>query len=556
MGYIDYLKKELYINKDMYEFLKDRYSEIYKEGLKYSRLIFELKILSYMEFVETYCSYKNISIEDVTLKSGLMLDKRLMRINDKFSRYIGDKHLIISETKDKFIILSSMDSVDRLEVITDLQMKTGREVKGLITLDCILQTYKSDIYNDKFVKFRYPMDDIKFLLMNALELGSTDIHLSPVSNLEASSVEYKIQYRIHSSIEDIKSISKTDYERLISSLVDIVGGSKGDANTVQGFTSSGEIMLGKIKITIRLQIGKSVSGVAASIRIIPEESVVLSVNDLGFSEITEKSLKNIIRNPKGFVLVTGKMGSGKNTTIYALLKEIHKLKIEEYGAPIEVKMPYVQKDYEEDITVLKKLVTNSKKSDVDIIFISEIPDREVGDLVSELVNSNIGVFTTTHIDRVWNFVFKFQSYFGRYNYKAVMSRLSGIVNQSMFKKVCTHCRVPVSREDLTDEQEITLWENLRLGDNAIIYRKSNFGCKHCMHGYEKNKFRPVAEVVTFNSELLSSLLEKDNVMLLEDTVRDYVYENKIAIEYEVRELLLKGEIEISQVLGKHLYNKI
>ena len=68
-------------------------------------------------------------------------------------------------------------------------------------------------------------------------------------------------------------------------------------------------------------------------------------------------------------------------------------------------------------------------------FSHEIPDKSIVFGIQDLVNSSIGVITTTHLDRIWNLPYKLKEYFGE-TYKDMISQINGVVNQKMFIKQC------------------------------------------------------------------------------------------------------------------------
>lgn len=229
------------------------------------------------------------------------------------------------------------------------------------------------------------------IVKEAIDRGATDIHL-----VEGIVPIYRIKRELVRS-DLIEPMNKFDLESLMENIV------RDSLLLVEQFEKNKRLDLPlDLEDGIRLRINASMASSVPtfSIRIIRNRSI--NVEELGLNDI----INQIKRYNTGLILITGKVNSGKTTTLNALVQEINKTqrkKIVMLEEPIEYKHDsnksvIVQKEVNEDadIPTYYDGVINLLREDADISIIGEIRDRKTMDAVMDLAESGGLVIGTLH----------------------------------------------------------------------------------------------------------------------------------------------------------------
>src|SRR5512133_2025393 len=234
-------------------------------------------------------------------------------------------------------------------------------------------------------------------------------------------------------------------------------------------------------IDFRVSIMPSAFGEDAVIRILDKESIAsdlkgLTLNVLGMSEREIKRFRKMIREPYGMVLVTGPTGSGKTTTLYAALTEIHTG--EEKIITIEDPVEYLLKGIVQIPVNEKKGLTFARglrsvlRHDPDKIMVGEIRDSETAQIAVQSALTGHLVFTTVHANNVVDVIGRFLN-MGVEPYNFV-SALNCILAQRLVRVVCEYCKKRVFYDANTLESS---------GLNSLEWKAVPFyegeGCIEC-----------------------------------------------------------------------------
>ena len=199
--------------------------------------------------------------------------------------------------------------------------------------------------------------------------------------------------------------------------------------------------LNQTKFDFRISCMPTINGESIVTRILNNQTIEIKLDSLGFGDRELKLIKHCISFSNGLILVSGPTGSGKTTTLYALIKELNSLtkKIITIEEPVEHKIENIQQiginneiglDF---ITVLK----NTLRQDPDIIMIGEIRDREslniaiaaalTGHLVIATIHTNSAILT---IDRMLDL--------GADPF-LISSTLKAVIAQRLIRRICQDC---------------------------------------------------------------------------------------------------------------------
>ena len=270
-----------------------------------------------------------------------------------------------------------------------------------------------------------------------------------------------------------------------------------------------KVRIGGRSIDFRVSIMPSIFGEDAVIRILDKETIAtdlkgLTLEVLGFPERELTRFRRLIREPYGMVLVTGPTGSGKTTSLYAALSEIHSE--EEKIITIEDPVEYQLKGIVQIPVNEKKGLTFARglrsilRHDPDKIMVGEIRDSETAQIAVQSALTGHLVFTTVHANNVFDVLGRFLHMgIDPYNF---VSCLNCVVAQRLVRKICSHCKQEVRYDRQTLEES---------GLNADQYLDHPFyegnGCKECNGmGYQGRS--AIVELLELNDEIRELLVNK------------------------------------------------
>jgi len=220
-----------------------------------------------------------------------------------------------------------------------------------------------------------------------------------------------------------------------------------------------KVRLNNRVIDFRVSIMPSIYGEDAVIRILDKESIAsdlkgLTLDTLGIAGPELKSIRRLIREPFGMVLVTGPTGSGKTTTLYGALSEI--LNDSEKIITIEDPVEYQLKGVLQIPVNEKKGLTFARglrsilRHDPDKIMVGEIRDSETAQIAVQSALTGHLVFTTVHANNVFDVINRFiHMGIDPYNF---VSSLNCVIAQRLIRTICPHCKKAVKYDRQTLEE--------------------------------------------------------------------------------------------------------
>jgi len=256
---------------------------------------------------------------------------------------------------------------------------------------------------------------------------------------------------------------------------------------------------GAESVDLRVSIMPSVFGEDAVLRLLDKaqlraRSAAASLDALGFDDTSAQRIRDLASEPSGLLLVTGPTGSGKTTTLYAVLNEINtgQDKIITIEDPVEYQLPGVLQipvNERKGLTFAKGL-RSILRHDPDRILVGEIRDAETAEIAIQSSLTGHLVFTTVHANGLTDIMGRFR-HFGLDMF-ALMSSLNGVVVQRLVRRLCPDC---------SDWREARERETVWLGSKGQTGLRVPVavGCAACgMKGY-RGRF-VIAEVHTIDDE--------------------------------------------------------
>jgi general secretion pathway protein E len=278
---------------------------------------------------------------------------------------------------------------------------------------------------------------------------------------------------------------------------------------------------GERVMDIRVSIMPSVHGEDAVLRLLDKSQFRsgsahhISLQALGFDAPRRVLIESLATEPSGMLLVTGPTGSGKTTTLYAVLSAINDglEKIVTIEDPVEYELEGVLQipvNERKGLTFAKGL-RSILRHDPDRILVGEIRDAETAEIAVQASLTGHQVFTTVHANSVADVMGRFL-HFGLDMF-GFTSALNGLVVQRLLRRLCAHCRE--ERDASADER--ALFE--RHGVAAPPRRWRAVGCLHCNGTGHAGRF-VVAEVHAIDDGLRELVSARAPVTALKQHARD------------------------------------
>jgi len=274
-------------------------------------------------------------------------------------------------------------------------------------------------------------------------------------------------------------------------------------------------------IDFRVSIMPSAFGEDAVIRILDKESIAtdlkgLTLETLGMEAHEIKRLRKMIKEPYGMVLVTGPTGSGKTTTLYGALSEIHTG--QEKIITIEDPVEYVLSGVTQIPVNEKKGLTFARglrsilRHDPDKIMVGEIRDSETAQIAVQSALTGHLVFTTVHANNVFDVIGRF-THMGIDPYNFVAS-LNCVMAQRLVRRICPACKRAVSVSDEALRESAIDPERTR---GVTLYEA--VGCDEC-NGTGYRGRSAIVELLDLNDEIRELIISKAPIAALKTAARE------------------------------------
>ena len=226
----------------------------------------------------------------------------------------------------------------------------------------------------------------------AAKSRASDIHIEPLEK------ELKIRCRIDGVLREIMKLPKATEPALISR-IKILSNLKIDEHRIPQDGQFTIMVTGK-PIDLRIAISPVVWGEQCVIRLLDKSGTSLKLEDMGYSGRALRTIREGIKNPNGMILTSGPTGSGKSTSLYALIQEIKsdEINIVTLEDPVEYKMDginQIQVNADVGLTFASGL-RSILRQDPDVVMVGEIRDAETASLAVQAALTGHLVLSTLH----------------------------------------------------------------------------------------------------------------------------------------------------------------
>ncbi len=345
------------------------------------------------------------------------------------------------------------------------------------------------------------------ILHRAIQDRASDIHF------EVFEDRFRIRYRVDGALYEVEAPPR----HLALPLVSRVKVMSNLDITETRMPQDGriELSIDGRPVDLRVATLPAVAGEGCVMRVLDRSAVSLDLHALGLDPEDETKLRGLTRLPHGIVLVSGPTGSGKTTTLYAMLQEANDpgVKIITAEDPVEYEIEgIVQVPIQEDIGVTYATVLRTVlRQDPDKILVGEIRDHETAAVAVEASLTGHAVYSTVHTNDAASTVTRLVDM--DVPPFLIAATLEAVVAQRLVRTICPDCR----REFTPDEDLL-----LELGPDAEALRSATLydgaGCASCHHTGFRGR-TGIFEILLVNDEIRRAILERRSLEEIRDLAR-------------------------------------
>jgi len=519
------------------------------EWEKIGSILVKLGLVSEHDLVDSLSRQTGLPIIDKAAFQGKLPNGN--KISSKFLK--DNKTLILSEADDSLSV--AMADPQDAYVLDALHLFSGKKIEAQFAVSSEIEAALENLYsrseeardNDRSAQF---MDDveqlkelageapvIKFvnqLIHKAAESSSSDIHIEPFEG------QLKVRLRIDGLLREVDSPPSGSAAAIISRVKIMANLNIAERRLAQDGRFKHRVR-GK-DIDLRVSTVPTMYGESVVLRLLQTEDVSVEFGSLGFSPDNEKTMRHVLEQPHGILLVTGPTGSGKSTTLYAALKHLNSpqrmiITVED---PVEYNIPGVnQMQVKPQIgltfaTALRSIV----RQDPDVIMIGEMRDTETARIAVQSALTGHLVLSTLHTNDAASSIMRLLDM--RVEDYLLTSAVNAIEAQRLVRMLCTDCREPY-----TPTEEVVKRFALKLfaGDEPItLYRAT--GCELCGDtGYVGRT--AILEVLVMSEAIKQLVLQRADVG---EISRAASSQGMISMRDDGLRKVVAGETTIEEVL--------
>lgn len=349
-------------------------------------------------------------------------------------------------------------------------------------------------------------DLVTIILAAALKFNASDVHL------EAEEAQIGIRFRLDGILNEVAGLRKEAWSKMVSRIKLVAGLKINITNRPQ----DGRFTIIKVgqKIDVRVSTVPTVYGESVVMRLLRPEATGLSFEELGIRGRTFEILKREVERPNGMIVTTGPTGSGKTTTMYAVLKKLNEpgVKIITLEDPVEYKLPGInqsQIDPSREYTFAVGL-RSILRQDPDVVLVGEIRDLETAETAIQAALTGHLMLSTIHTNSAAGAIPRFLS-MGVKPF-LLAPALNAIIGQRLVRLLCNHCKVKAALDSETMKRVSEVLGNLPPTPGFTVdLSKVEFytapGCTQCNSlGYQGRM--GIYEVMIMNKEIEDLILKE------------------------------------------------
>ena len=453
-----------------------------------------------------------------------------------------------SNFKTKIYLISENDFQEVLRKYRDIAEVVGEalselredEKSEMIVLDDDESTDVSAILEDQAPVIKM----VSAILRHGIEEKASDVHIEPVEN------EVRVRVRVDGILYDTLKIPLGIHGAIVARIKILSRLRIDEARMPQDGRFSTKI--GGKQIDFRVSTFPTKLGEKIAIRILDPSEGLKTYKEIGLSENNLEILRKQIKKPYGMILSTGPTGSGKTTTLYAILQEINKpgVNIITLEDPIEYFVPGINQSQirpEIGYTFTKGLRTVVRQ-DPDIIMVGEIRDEESANLATHAALTGHIVLSTVHTNNAIGTLARLIDL--KIRPFLIPTSLNISIGQRLARRLCPFCVEKVKPlpkiEKLITSELSTIKKNVRdkLKLPSKIYTYKSKGCPKCNNKGEKGRIG-IFEILRMTKDLEKIIIENPTEAAF---LTEAINQGMITMRQDAIIKALEGRVSIEEVL--------
>lgn len=443
---------------------------------------------------------------------------------------LAEKYDMLAIDREDNVLTVAVNDPMNLYAIEDIRQLTGLQLQLLLTeskpLERAIRYYYSEVSARKAahkanrsaeetitqIEVEEGDDDdtpivnlLNSLISRAYETNTSDIHIEP---FEKQTI---VRMRIDGVLVEYVTLQKSLHHSLIARIKIIADLDIAEKRIPQDghFRTNIEGNL----INIRVSVIPTVFGEKAVLRLLASNSVIEHEHSYGMNEETYEKFSQMLKSPNGIIYLTGPTGSGKSTTLYMVLEELSKRKvnISTIEDPVEKNVPRINQMQVNNVagltfeTGLRALL----RQDPDIIMVGETRDTQTATISVRAAITGHLVFSTLHTNDACSSIIRLSD-MGLERYM-IASSLVGVVAQRLMRKICPECATEV---------EMTQEEEQFVGHKIPKVMKAK-GCPACNYTGYKGRIA-IHEILNIDRTVREMILDGATV----EELKDYAVSNQ------------------------------
>ena len=414
----------------------------------------------------------------------------------------------------------AMVAPDDIETISEAELITGYHVEPVVALEGPVQAALDRGFDERIVA-RQTIVDMKMAdlaaaeeavdeelpaqaveeqeqapvvrLVRAINANTSDIHLEP------HVPEMRVRYRVDGELQPVMTIPNHIEDAVVARIKVMADMDTTESRRPQDGHLS--VQEAGTKVNFRVSTIPTVGGEKVVMRLLDEGNKIFELQHLGMCGRDLQAIQSLIDRPHGMIVVTGPTGSGKSTTMYAVLSKLNSVSrnIVTVEDPVEYRLSginQVASDNEHGLgfaNALKYIM----RQDPDVIMVGEIRDHETAGTAVQAALTGHLLISTLHANDAVGAVARLND-LGVDNFK-IGGALLGSIAQRLLRQICPECKEPIEPNETLLK---TLCKDRKPPADAVFYRGR--GCKKCLGtGYSGRL--PIYEIMTVTPALAEGI---------------------------------------------------
>ncbi|HEX7042296.1 MAG TPA: GspE/PulE family protein [Patescibacteria group bacterium] len=517
---------------------------------KLKSLLIEKDILSEKEFNElaSYARSSHVSVQRAIVEKGILSNKKLgMIIADSLNlpfievsktvipadifhllpEKVARKHkTVIFDADPKEIKIATADP-ENTEFFDMIAKKTSKKpviyYASSTDIDTAIQMYRKDLQKavDELIKETSLLSGavneapiiriVDLILTYAYRDKASDVHIEP----EEGNV--LVRFRIDSILKDMVVMDKNLHSSIVTR-IKVLSHLRTDEH-LDAQDGKMRMDIDDEKVDIRVSVIPTTEGEKIVLRLLSSKFRSFSLSDLGMGTADLEKVYDAMNKSYGMILSTGPTGSGKTTSIYALLKILNtrEKNITTIEDPVEYKIPgvnHIPVNAKSGLTFASGL-RSILRQDPNVIFVGEIRDSETADVAVNAALTGHLVLSTLHTNDAATALPRLIDM--RVEPFLIASTVNVIVAQRLVRRICTVCshEVSMKREFIRkDISRVILDKYFGRGETVKLYRGD--GCTICnFTGYTGRI--GLFEVLSISEKIRQLIIQKSDSGIIRRT---------------------------------------